>query len=119
MKLYKSINFWIAIFFLLSISFIFPKGVTKLDVLNNLFNLLAIILFMLKARKDVTGKNLYMTFKWYKSLNLWIGVLFLLSITDIFFRKQVGLDWFNDFVSFAMGSFFIYLGYKEMRQIRN
>ena len=45
--------------FLLSISFTYPEGMTKSDLVQNLFDVVMAVLFMLKARKDITGKNLY------------------------------------------------------------
>ncbi len=115
MKWNKSINFWLGILFLLSISFTYPEGMTKSDLVQNLFDAVMAVLFMLKARKDITGKDLYKTFKWYKSLNMLIGIILIIPGMDMFFSKFTLLDWLDYLIDFIIGSIFIYLWYREIR----
>ena len=104
--------------FLLSISFTYPEGMTKSDLVQNLFDVVMAVLFMLKARKDITGKNLYKTFKWYKSLNMLIGIILIIPGLDMFFNKFTLLDWLDYLIDFVIGSVFIYLWYREIRNNR-
>jgi len=115
MKWYKSINFWLGMFFLLSISFTYPEGMTTSNLVNNLFGVVMAVLFMLKARKDITGRNLYKTFKWYKSLNMLIGVILIIPSWDMFFSKFTLLDWLGYLIDFVIGSIFMYFWYREIR----
>jgi len=115
MKWYKSVNFWIGMFFLLSISFTYPEGMTKSNLVNNLSDIVMAVLFMLKVRRDITGKNLYKTFKWYKSLNMLIGIILIIPSLDMFSSKFTLLDWLDYLIDFVIGSIFIYLWYREIR----